>query len=125
MNASACSPGEVPYRVQTPHGPAEITLVTAAIGIRLTDAGPIGDRLVLRSASDGLPDAYAVFERVGGATSRWMKVTGNLSLAALDDWRALRRPNGITVTRSFQQWLDNVANGQHGSQDGTPADAVP
>lgn len=124
MNTHTCStPGEVPYRVQTPHGPAEVTLVAAAIGVQLTDAGPIGDRLILRSTSDGLPDAYAVFERVYGVNAEWRKVTANLSLAALDDWPVLRRANGMTVTRPFQEWLDNVANGQRDGQAGTSADA--
>lgn len=104
--------GERPYRAWTPHGPAEITFVAAALDIPLPDNKAMGSRLALRSTTVGLPDAYAVFERVNGPDAEWRKVTPNLSLAALDDWRAHRRVIGGRLAGPFQRWLDNVLHNQ-------------
>jgi hypothetical protein len=111
-DTSAC-PGEVPYEVQTPAGSAVITIVTAVMNVRPpgTQPGHQYDRVILRSASTGRPDVYAVFERRHGSGQDWWKVTDDLSLAQLDNWAAYRRRR-VRPTQRFQRWLDHVRAGR-------------
>lgn len=115
-------PGEVPYRVQAPEGPAVITLVTAALDVPLVGAKDRTircDRLILRSAVEGQPDVYAVFERVHGSSEPWRKVTGDLALDELNEWPAHSRATRGWFGRPFEKWLDNVATRHPSHEDPT------
>jgi hypothetical protein len=105
-------PGELPYQVHTPNGPAVITLVTIALDVPLVGARDRTircDRLILRSVVDAQPDVYAVFERVHGRFERWQKVTGDLTPDELNMWPAHRRATRGWSGAHFERWLDHVA----------------
>jgi hypothetical protein len=111
--------------VQTPNGPAVIALVTVALDVPLVGARDRTircDRLILRSAVEGQPDAYAVFERVHGPAERWQKVTGDLTLAELNEWPAHRRATRGWSGHSFERWLDHVARRRPSDEDMTRGD---
>lgn len=102
-SGKAVPDNEVPIVVPTPDGSATVSVVAVVMGSR---SMANVDRLILKSTMDDRPDVYAVFERHRGDQS-WRKVTADLSLAELEHWQQLRRPDAWP-TRPFQQWLDRV-----------------
>lgn len=106
-NVPASPPNEAPYRVQTPAGPAVVTLVSVARGVELP-GGASGDRVILRSTVAGHPDVYAVFERAADPGGRWRRVTDELTLADLDTWTAHRRATSSTLGSAFESWIQRM-----------------
>ncbi|GGM73616.1 hypothetical protein GCM10012275_50410 [Longimycelium tulufanense] len=93
-----------------PHGPATVTVVTAARDVdvptpwSLTGDTVRGHRVILRSDQPGRPTVLAVFERPIGQPV-WSQVIPELTADTVETWPARRQPHAQILDHQFCTWL--------------------